>query len=201
VKLPWSEKGYWTFGSFNQVSKLNERVLQLWGQLLEAVPRSKLRIAALADKYVEKKMQHYLRSMGITDDRVDFFGTYAPEDYYASYAEVDIVLDSFPYNGGTTSCDALLLGVPVAAIAGNRSISRGGVSLLRNLGMDDWIADSEESFVEMIQRQIAEPQRIALLRAELPARMRASPLMDGPRFARNVERVFRQAWRKYCEIR
>jgi predicted O-linked N-acetylglucosamine transferase (SPINDLY family) len=119
--------------------------------------------------------------------------------YFSTYADVDIALDAFPYNGATTTCDALLMGVPVAAIAGDRAIARGGMSLLGVLGLDDWVAESHEALVPMLQRLTADPERLAALRAELPQRMRASPLMDGPRFARGVEAVFRDAWRKACE--
>ena len=91
------------------------------------------------------------------------------------------------------------MGVPVAAIAGDRAIARGGMSLLGVLGLDDWVAESREALVPMLQRLTADPERLAALRAELPQRMRASPLMDGPRFARGVEAVFRDAWRKACE--
>jgi predicted O-linked N-acetylglucosamine transferase (SPINDLY family) len=197
--LPRRSRGYWTFGSFNQASKLNPHLLRTWAALLMAIPGSRLRIVGAANDLFEANTRAIFANAGIGAERLELIGRVEIDAYFSTYADVDIALDAFPYNGATTTCDALLMGVPVAAIAGDRAIARGGMSLLGVLGLDDWVAESHEALVPMLQRLTADPERLAALRAELPQRMRASPLMDGPRFARGVEAVFRDAWRKACE--
>jgi predicted O-linked N-acetylglucosamine transferase (SPINDLY family) len=197
--LPRLSRGHWTFGSFNQASKLNPRLLLAWAELLAAIPDSRLRIVGAANDLFEANTRAVFENAGLAANRLELIGRIDIEAYFSTYAGVDIALDAFPYNGATTTCDALLMGVPVATIAGDRAIARGGKSLLGVLGLDDWVAESHEALVPMLLRQTADPQRLAVLRAELPQRMRASPLMDGPRFARGVEAVFRDAWRKACE--
>jgi predicted O-linked N-acetylglucosamine transferase (SPINDLY family) len=197
--LPRLSRGYWTFGSFNQASKLNPHLLRTWAKLLAAIPESRLRVVGAANDLFEANTRAIFANAGIATDRLELIGRVEIDAYFSTYADVDIALDAFPYNGATTTCDALLMGVPVATIAGDRAIARGGKSLLGVLGLDDWIAESHEALVPMLQRLTADPKHVATLRAELPQRMRTSPLMDGPRFARNVEAVFRDAWRKACE--
>jgi predicted O-linked N-acetylglucosamine transferase (SPINDLY family) len=197
--LPRLSRGHWTFGSFNQASKLNPHLLRTWAALLAAIPESRLRIVGAANDLFEANTRAIFANAGIAAERLELIGRVEIDAYFSTYADVDIALDAFPYNGATTTCDALLMGVPVATIAGDRAIARGGMSLLGVLGLDDWIAGSHEALIPMLQRLTADPEHVASLRAELPQRMRASPLMDGPRFARSVEAVFRDAWRKACE--
>jgi predicted O-linked N-acetylglucosamine transferase (SPINDLY family) len=197
--LPRLARGYWTFGSFNQATKLNPHLLRTWAGLLAAIPESRLRIVGAANDLFETNTRAIFANAGVAADRLDLVSRVDIDAYFSTYADVDIALDAFPYNGATTTCDALLLGVPVATIAGDRAIARGGKSLLGVLGLDGWIVESHEALVPMLQQQIADRERIAALRAALPQRMRASPLMDGPRFARSVEAAFRDAWRKACE--
>jgi predicted O-linked N-acetylglucosamine transferase (SPINDLY family) len=192
------DRGYWTFGSFNQESKLNEPALDAWGRVLEAIPNSRLRIVGVTNDIVEERIRKCFSERGVTEDRLDLVGRIPIDAYLASYREVDIALDSFPYNGATTTCDALLMGVPVATVAGARAIARGGVSLLSTIGLSDWIADSPQDLASLLQRQTRDPARLALLRAELPRKMRTSALMDGARFARNLETIFRAAWQRAC---
>jgi predicted O-linked N-acetylglucosamine transferase (SPINDLY family) len=194
--LPRLANGYWTFGSFNQSTKLNQQLLDDWARLLLSIPDSRLRILGITDETLEERIRATFSAQGVAEERVDVVGRIPIESYFSSYRDVDIALDSYPYNGATTTCDALLMGVPVASIAGDRAITRGGLSLLSTLGMSDWVGGSADELVEILRRQTQDPQRLAALRAELPARMRASPLMDGPRFARNVETLFREAWRR-----
>ena len=197
--MPFLQRGYWTFGSFNQLPKLNEPLLSSWAALLAAVPGSRLRIAGAPDASVLERIQAMLSRAGIEPGRISAAGRLPLQQYLASYAEVDVALDSYPYTGGTTTCDALLMGVPVASVAGDRPFERSGVSLLTTLGLQDWIADSLEALPALVQKRLADPARLARLREELPARMRASALMDAPRFARNLEALYREAWRRHCE--
>lgn len=196
--LPFLANGHWTFGSFNQPLKLNPRVLETWARLLQAVPGSRLRVLGLGDPAIVERVRAQLVGAGVEAARLDLRGRLPVAEYYAALASVDVALDTFPYNGGTTTCDTLLAGVPVLAIAGTRAVARGGVSLLSAVGLEDWIAASAADFTACAQRQLAEPVRLAALRAALPGRMRASPLMDAPRFVRHLEALYRQAWRSWC---
>ncbi|MET0232144.1 MAG: hypothetical protein ABW186_14515, partial [Rhodanobacteraceae bacterium] len=196
--LPYLERGYWTFGSFNQTSKLNPPLLARWATLLAAIPASRLRIFGVTDELFETGTRSIFEAAGIARERLDFVGRLPIDRYFTTYADVDIALDSAPYNGATTTCDALLMGVPVVALAGARAISRSGVSLLSVIGLDEWIAPSDATFVATVERQLRDPGAIATLRATLPERMRACALMDGERFARDVESVYRNAWVERC---
>jgi protein O-GlcNAc transferase len=153
-----------------------------------------LRVVGVTCDVVEERIRTCLA--GIASERIELVGRVPIDAYLACYRDVDIALDSFPYNGATTTCDALLMGVPVATVAGNRAIARGGVSLLSTLGLSDWIAERPDDLVEVLQRQTRDPARLAQLRTELPKRMRASALMDGARFTRNLESIFSSAWRR-----
>lgn len=197
MPLPRLQRGFWTFGSFNSGSKLNSRVLAAWSAILHAIPGSRLRVVCAADDQ-EAFVRRSFADQGIDASRLDLAGRTGIQEYFASFAGVDIALDTFPYSGGTTTCDALLMGVPVVTVAGSRAVSRSGVSLLRTAGLDEWIADDPQALPDLVQRLTADPARVQLLRRELPSRMRASPLMDGPRFAANLEALFRRAWQKYC---
>jgi protein O-GlcNAc transferase len=196
--LPFEANGFWTFGSFNQPSKLNEPVLEAWSRVLAAVPGSRLRMVGLSDRSLRTRIGEFLQQRGIAAERLDMLGRVPIAEYLAAHRGVDVALDTFPYNGGTTTCDALLMGVPVASVAGDRSVARSGVSLLGNVGLHDWLAPDAASLPACIQAQLAQPPRMAELRRTLPARMRQSPLMDAERFARNVEQALRAAWQRAC---
>jgi protein O-GlcNAc transferase len=196
--LPYRARGYWTFGSFNQLPKLNEPLLDTWARLLEAVPGSRLRIVGIPDTEVFERLLAPFVRRGLARERVTLVGRAPMREYLASHGEVDVALDSFPYTGGTTTCDALFMGVPVATVTGERSVARSGVSLLHTAGLADWVAGSLAELPELVRRQLADPERLARLREELPGRMRASKLMDAARFARDVETQYRAAWRAWC---
>lgn len=196
--LPRLANGRWTFGSTNQIMKLNRHCLAVWARVLLAVPDSRLRILGVSDPWIGKRLLRVFAENGVAAERLELVGRLPLPDYFNAYRAMDILLDSFPYNGGTTTCDALVMGVPVATIAGDRSIARGGVSLLTTVGLEDWIAPRDDALCELLRRKTEDALAVAALRAELPGRMRASPLMDGPRFARNLENLLREAWRRWC---
>lgn len=194
--LPRLANGHWTFGSFNQESKLNASALGAWAGILRTMPGSRLRVLGVTCDLVEEMIRGVFAGHGVDASRIDIVGRLPIDAYFSAYSYVDVALDTFPYNGATTTCDALLMGVPVAAVAGSRAIARGGVSLLTTMRLSDWIAASPDSLADMISAQLREPDRLAELRRELPARMRASALMDGAKFAKNLEGIFEQAWRR-----
>lgn len=196
--LPRLKNGHWTLGSTNQMAKLNRHCLAVWARVLAAVRDSRLRILGVGDPWLERRLLREFAGHGVGAERLELIGRLPLQEYFAAYRGMDILLDSFPYNGGTTTCDALIMGVPVATFAGDRSIARGGVSLLSTVGLADWIAPGEDGLPELLLRKTADADGLAALRAALPGRMRASPLMDGPRYARNLEALLREAWRRWC---
>jgi predicted O-linked N-acetylglucosamine transferase (SPINDLY family) len=149
---------------------------------------------------MEAKIRAIFADRGVAADRLEIVGRIPIDVYFSHYREIDVALDSLPYNGATTTCDALLMGVPVATVAGDRSIARGGVSLLSAVGLTEWIAASRDDFVEMVRTRTQDPEKMANLRATLPATMRASALMDGWRFARDLETVFQAAWNERASV-
>jgi len=129
---------------------------------------------------------------------VEFFELLPREAYLELYRRVDIVLDPFPYNGHTTSLDALWMGVPVVSLAGQKAVSRAGLSQLSNLGLADLVAYSKDDYVAIATRLAQDSPRRAELRSTLRERMQVSPLMDATRFARGIESAYRTMWRCWC---
>ena len=193
-ELPLLRNGYLTLGSFNKSSKLNKQTLELWASILNAIPQSRLMIASVPARRTADYFSAILEKAGIVRERIEFMPRLPYRDYLASIADVDIALDSFPYNGGTTSIDTLIMGVPVVTLAGDRSIARGGVSLLSNLGLAELIAATPQDYVDIVRQLVNDPARLAALRSSLRDRIQSSPLMDGERFTRNLEALYRQMW-------
>lgn len=197
-ELPIRHNGYLTLGSFNNPPKLNDRVLELWADVLSVIPQARLRFAAVLPGGAQNRIVSILNRSGIAPDRIEFMPRLPYQDYLASISAVDLALDPFPYNGGTTSIETLLMGVPLVTLAGDHSIARGGVSLLSNLGLTELIAATPQDYVAIVRRLAGDPARLAALRGSLRERMEASPLMDGARFAHNLETLYRQMWRTWC---
>ncbi|HCB12834.1 MAG TPA: hypothetical protein DEP36_04595 [Gammaproteobacteria bacterium] len=191
--------GYLILGSFNNPSKLNDRVLELWAEVLKAIPESRLHIAAVPPGRAQERILSILNRSSVELNRIEFTPRLPYHDYLASITAVDVALDPFPYNGGTTSIDTLIMGVPVVTLAGDRSIARGGVSLLSNLGLTELIAATPHEYVEIVQQLASDPAQLAALRGSLRERVQVSPFMDGARFTRNLEALYRQMWRAWCE--
>jgi predicted O-linked N-acetylglucosamine transferase (SPINDLY family) len=199
--LPAAERGQLTFGCFNTINKLSAPAIALWAEVLRAVPESRLllknRRFSLADAR-EAIAQRFLRH-GIAAARLELLGhVEEAEGHLATYGQVDIALDPFPYNGTTTSCEAMWMGVPVLTLRGDRFIARVGESLLRSIGLDEWVATDGEDFVRRARELSADLPALAQLRAGLRQRMAASPLMDAPRFAGNFEAALRGMWQNWC---
>jgi predicted O-linked N-acetylglucosamine transferase (SPINDLY family) len=134
---------------------------------------------------------------GVAPERLEFVPFQVRSHYMDAYRQLDLILDTFPYNGHMTTCDALWMGVPVISLAGEMPISRGGLSLLSNAGLQELVAFSEDDYVRIAVGLARDLPRLATLRAGLRARMRASPLMDATRYARNLEFAFRTMWQRW----
>jgi predicted O-linked N-acetylglucosamine transferase (SPINDLY family) len=195
---PAAGNGYITFGSLNNFCKVNEPLLKLWARVLGAVPDSRLIMLSGLGSHRQRTVE-CLGGHGIAPERVEFVGRSPRKEYLETYRRLDIVLDTFPYNGHTTSMDALWMGVPVVSLAGEQPVSRAGLSQLSNLGLAEVVARSADEYVEITARLANDLPHLAELRRTLRARIEASVLMDAPRFARNIEAAYRAMWRRWCE--
>ncbi len=198
-ELPMLGNGYPILGSFNNPPKLNDRVLELWAEVLSVIPQARLRLAAVLPGRAQDRVVSILNRLGVALERIEFMPRLPYRDYLASISAVDLALDPFPYNGGTTSIETLVMGVPLVTLAGDHSVARGGVSLLSNLGLTELIAATPQDYVEIVRRLTNDPARLAALRGSLREQVQASPLMDGARFTRNLEALYRQMWRAWCK--
>jgi predicted O-linked N-acetylglucosamine transferase (SPINDLY family) len=195
---PAALRGCVTFGTFNNLSKINDRMLEVWARILEAVPGSRLLLKSVGflSMKAQKRVRDVLLSKAdISEERLDIRG---PEDSHEShlalYREMDIALDTFPYHGTTTTCEALWMGVPVVTLAGQTHVSRVGVSLLTNVGLSELVAESEDEYVRIAVELAGNAERLSSYRANLRDQMRGSQLLDAPSFAREIEAAFRQMW-------
>ena len=183
-----------TFGSLNNFCKISESTLSAWGEILRNVPKSHLLLHAHEGSH-RQRTRARLEREGIDPTRVQFAGYMPTREYFELYPRMDIALDTFPYGGGTTTCDALWMGVPTVSLAGKTGVGRGGLSILSNLGLVELVADSEEAYVRLASELAHDPARLNNLRSTLRRRMEQSPLMDAPRLARSIEAAYRQMWR------
>jgi protein O-GlcNAc transferase len=195
--LPALERGYVTFGCLNNFCKVSEPTLAAWAKLLRAVPRSQLLLHAHAGSH-RLRVQGFLEHEGLEPARVRFTGIVPLREYFQLYHRIDIALDTFPYGGGTTTCDALWMGVPVVSLVGPTAVGRGGLSILSNVGLPELVGGKEEDYVRIGREWAGDLPRLSHLRSTLRQRMASSPLMDGPHLARNVEAAYRQMWRTWC---
>ena len=199
--LPANTTGQVTFGCLNNLSKVNEKVLALWGEVLQAVPGAKLRVqaAALDDAPNRARFGELCARHGIAPARLELRGFVPIEHAPASYAAIDIALDPFPFCGGMTSLEALWLGVPVITLAGETIASRQSASMLMNLGMPELIAGNPVQYVNNAADLARDLPRLAALRAGLRQRFAASPLMDYAGFARELEAAYRGMWLSWID--
>jgi predicted O-linked N-acetylglucosamine transferase (SPINDLY family) len=195
---PVATRGHITFGALNNFCKMNEEVLDLWSRVFAAVPNSRLLLLAKEGEH-RRATCHALQIRGMAKHRIEFVRPQARQQYLRLYDRIDIALDPFPYNGITTTCDALWTGVPVVTVPGERPASRAGFGLLSTAGMPELVAASPDQFVQIAVDLASDLPHLAELRRTLRARMQASPLMDAPRFARNIEAAFRRMWQTWCE--
>ena len=195
-ELPADARGRLTFGCLNNPCKLTDRTLVLWGAVLRALPESRL-VLMIPGEYGGRMLQR-LAAQGIDAERVSLEPFRPRADYLRTYHDIDIGLDTFPYNGHTTSLDALWMGVPVVTRAGATCVGRAGLSQLFHVDLPDLAAHSDEDFVSAALKLARDLGRLRQLRRELRPRLERSALMDGARFARNMEAAYQQIWRRYC---
>jgi protein O-GlcNAc transferase len=189
------------FGSFNNLAKVGTETVALWSAVMKAVPAARLMIKArsLADAGVAARFRAAFADIGVAGDRLILSGWEArAADHLAAYRHVDLALDPFPYNGTTTTCEALWMGVPVATLRGERHAARVGAGILRQVGLDELVAESPAQFVHIVSSLSRDAGRLSMLRTGLRDRMAASSLTDAAGFARRMENAYRRIWRRWC---
>lgn len=198
--LPAQGNGYVTFGCLNKAEKVNAAVLDCWARILRAVPYSRLLLQSkpYGDPDLAARYRAHLADRGIDAGRIKLIGRLSWREHLETYNRVDIALDPFPYNGTTTSVEGLWMGVPLLTLMGDRLVAHMGESILQAMGMPEWIAADEDDYVARAVALAADLDGLAALRAQLRARLLASPLCDAPRFARHLEQAFRLMWRIWC---
>ena len=195
---PFLRNGYVTFGTLGHFDKATDEMLALWGKILDAVPNSRLYLksAVMDDAARRARVEGRLAQAGIDLSRVQLEGRTG--DYLTAYYGIDIALDTFPYTGGGTSCDALYMGVPFVTLAGEHHHGRFGLSLLENVGLSDLAATSGAQYVGIAAALAGDAHRLAALHQTLRLSMRSSALMDGARYMMRLERRYRAIWRAHC---
>jgi protein O-GlcNAc transferase len=197
-ELPFMRRGHITFGSFNNLTKVTPEVIKVWSNILHAVPKSCLILKA---EQVQYGASHYLdcfKQEGIAEDRIKFYKPLpSMEDHLELYNAIDIGLDPFPFNGATTTCEALWMGVPVITLLGDRHVGRVGASILTNVGLTDFIAQDIDGYIQLAVEMAANTNYLQEIREGLRERMQRAPLCDGRSFVSDVESVYQEIWQRY----
>ncbi|MGE3333840.1 MAG: tetratricopeptide repeat protein [Rhodospirillaceae bacterium] len=192
--LPLQTRGYVTFGSFNKLAKISDHTVRLWAGILKAVPDSRLLLKTkpLVEEETRAALRGRFAAHGIDAARLDLRG-WEPGDksHLAAYGDIDIALDTFPYNGTTTTCEALWMGVPVVSLAGKGHAARVGASLLTSAGLRAWCASKEEDIRGIVETALSDPKTLVQVRAGLREQVRASRLCDGLTYTRDLESAYR----------
>jgi predicted O-linked N-acetylglucosamine transferase (SPINDLY family) len=196
--LPSRTAGAVTFGCLNNYAKINPAVLGLWAQVLRAVPSSRLLLMTAEGSHRQDALDLFAEA-GVASERIEFASRRPRRQYMELYHRIDLGLDTFPYNGHTTSLDSYWMGVPVVTLVGQTAVGRAGLCQSMNLRLPELIARTTDEYVQIAVDLSRDAERLQQYRAELRERMQESPLMDAPRFARNVEAAYRDIWRKWCE--
>jgi protein O-GlcNAc transferase len=202
MDVPALSAGHVTFGSFNHFSKMTTEVLGIWKKILKAVAGSRLILKAksFSDRTVRSHATEILTGEDISIERFELLPSEpSMRGHLDTYNRIDIGLDTFPYNGTTTTCETMWMGVPVITLAGNTHVSRVGVSLLSNLGLNGLVAGTTDEYVEIAVKLAADINRLIRFRESLRETMKKSPLMDAGRFTQNLEICYRRMWERWCK--
>ncbi len=193
---PALERGFATFGSFNNLAKITPEVVAVWAKILLRAPTTRLVIKyrGLEDSAVKERFLQLFAAHGVGPQRLDLLPASSYSDYLATYHQVDLTLDPFPFSGSTITCESLWMGVPVITCPGETFASRHSLSHLSNVGLTETIARDWEEYVELAVSLASDRPRLAALRSGLRERMSASPLCDGKRFATNLMSILHHVW-------
>ncbi len=198
---PVLKNGFITFGSFNNFMKVAPQTIETWAEILKTVPESKLLLKhrGASDVAAQEAFPGFFEKYGIARERILITAQMpSHRQHLESFREMDIALDPFPYNGTTTSCETLAMGVPMVALEGSTHVARVSVSLLRQVGLPEWIASSREDYVRLAVGHARSPENLQTIRNELRPRMFQSDLGDPIRFTAHLENSYRDIWRDWC---
>jgi predicted O-linked N-acetylglucosamine transferase (SPINDLY family) len=196
--LPTLSSGVITFGCLNNPCKVNDDVLSLWSKVLQQIQNSRLLLLSPTPSYQTRTIKFFADKQ-IDPARIEFIPRQLRRDYLKVFHRIDLGLDTFPYNGHTTTLDSLWMAVPVITLIGSTPVARAGWCQLSNLGLGDLAAQTPDQFVQIAAALATDLPRLEQLRSTLRQKMEQSPLMDAPQFAKNIEAAYHQMWRKWCE--
>jgi protein O-GlcNAc transferase len=194
--LPARASGFVTFGSFNNLTKASDTLLHCWVQILVKLPASRLRLTRVRSPQRAAEIVALFEKSGVSADRIECVPYENDPPYGSQFTGVDIALDNYPYNGVTTTCESLCVGVPVISLHGRNGVSRSGLSLLGSLGLGELVASTPEQYVGIALALASDLSRLEQLRASLHTRFEQSPLRDEKRFAAEFEKLLRLAWQR-----
>jgi predicted O-linked N-acetylglucosamine transferase (SPINDLY family) len=195
--LPAATAGHVTFGCLNNFCKITPAMLRLWAEVLRSLEDSQL-VLVTGEGVHRQRTQALFAQQGIDARRVRFVSYQPRDEYLRLYQQIDVGLDTLPYNGHSTTLDALWMGVPVVSLVGRTAVGRGGRSILSNLGLPELAATEAAQYVATAVGLAQDQGRLAALRSSLRARLAQSVLMDAPRFAQSIEQAYRGIWRAWC---
>ncbi len=204
--FPFSDKlyalqvGHVTFGSFNRISKVSPSTLATWAHILTRVKGSRLIIKSTSpiDRQMHDQMLDAFTRCGVSTDRIEILGELSPDAHLRLYDKIDIALDTFPYNGTTTTCEAMWMGVPVVCLQGDRHATRVSASLISQVGLDECVANSQDEYVEIAVKLSGDLEHLENLRKNLRETMLSSPLCDAKTHTMGVESAYREMWETWC---
>lgn len=196
--LPALRNGYFTFGSFNRVSKIRPATVALWAKLLRAIPDSRMLLGSMAPGGDYSKLIEWFESEGIAQDRLDFRARSEEPVYLQQHHHVDLCLDTFPYAGGTTTMHATWMGVPTLTQSGDTIPSRAGATVMSHAGLFGFIASDEDDFIAKGLAIASDLNALAGIRAGLREQFRTSPLLNSQLIADSFSLVLRDMWRRWC---
>lgn len=196
--LPALRNGHVTFGSFNNFAKVGPRVIDLWARVLLATPGSRLAMITVPAGETQERVKERFAALGVAPERLLLHDRLARAQYLELFSRVDVALDPFPCNGGTTTCDALWMGLPLLTLIGDTFLSRASYSLLSAAGLGAFAAETPAAYLELAARMGADLGALAAVRDGLREHLRASPLIDAAAFARDIEAAYRDMWQRWC---
>jgi predicted O-linked N-acetylglucosamine transferase (SPINDLY family) len=198
--LPMIRNGYVTFGVFNRIDKISDPALALWSTLMQSLPDARIVVKhrAIDDPLLRDTLIAHFVAHGIDADRIKCIGTTSRVEHLAVFAEIDMSLDPFPQNGGTSTWESLQMGVPVITKLGKTASGRIGGAIVRAVGLGDWVADDDDGYVAIARKFASHPDALAAIRAGLPAMVANSEAGNCERYTRLVEEGYRRFWRDYC---
>jgi protein O-GlcNAc transferase len=197
--LPARDAGFVTFGGFNNLTKASDTLLHCWVRILVKLPTSRLRLTRVRSVQRAAEIIALFGRSGVAAERIECVPFADDPPYGKQFEGIDIALDNYPYNGVTTTCESLYVGVPVVSLYGRNGVSRSGLSLLSTLGLGELAASTPEQYVEIAVALGSDLSRLEQLRASLRARFDQSPLRDEKRFAEKFEELLRTAWQQHLQ--